>query len=331
MKKAGSIWDSVGGTPLIKIKSLSELTGCEIFGKAEFLNPAGSIKDRTAKGILRAAERDHKIGLGSTIVEGTAGNTGIALATLAKERGYKVVIAMFNNQSQEKFEILTALGADVRALPPCPFANSNHFYHQARVIAEQTPGAFWANQFENLANSQIHYDETGPEIWEQLDGKVDVLTLASGTGGTIGGVSAYLKEKSKNMQVIVADPMGSGIFSYIKKGEVVGEGSSITEGIGIMRLTENFKRGKYDDAIRITDQQMIEMLHHVAREDGLILGTSAALNLRSAFEIAMKNKGKGLRIVTFLCDHGSRYFSRIFNQEWLKEKGLDPQRPLISK
>ena len=325
MKKAGSVWDSVGNTPLIRIKSLSELTGCEIFGKAEFLNPGGSIKDRAAKGIISRAEREGKLKPGGTIVEGTAGNTGIGIATLASERGYKVVITIPNNQAQEKYQMLAALGADVRPVPPCPFANENHFYHQARRLAESIPDAVWADQFENEANGQMHYTATGPEIWEQLEGRVDILVSAVGTGGTMGGTSAFLKERDPNIQVFVCDPDGSGVLNYLKEGCFKNEGSSITEGIGIMRLTANLAMAKIDDALRVNDHQMMDMMTHLGRHDGLFLGTSSALNVYGAYQIAKKHQGSGKRIVTFLCDHGSRYASKVLNKEWLTEKGFVPK------
>ncbi|MDJ0840728.1 MAG: cysteine synthase A [Acidobacteriota bacterium] len=325
MQKAGSVWDSVGNTPLIRIHSLSEKTGCEIYGKAEFLNPGGSIKDRAAKGIIARAEAEGKLKPGGIIVEGTAGNTGIGIATLACERGYKVIISMPNNQAAEKYQMLEALGAEVRAVPPCPFANQDHFYHRARRIAEETPGAVWADQFENTANAQFHYDTTGPEIWEQLDGKVDMLTLAAGTGGTIGGTSAFLKERNKNLHVVAADPSGSGIHDYVKQGTWTGDGGSITEGIGIKRLTANFDRAVIDDAMRVTDPEMMDMLFHVARADGLFQGTSSALNLAAAYKLGMQYKNSGKHIVTFLCDHGSRYASKVMNRAWMEEKGFNPQ------
>lgn len=321
----GNVWDSVGQTPLIKLKSLSEITGCEIFGKAEFLNPGGSIKDRAAKGIILQAEKDGALKPGFSIVEGTAGNTGIGIATLAASRGYKVVISMPDNQAAEKYEVLKALGAELHLVKPCPFADQNHFYHTARRLAESRSNSFWANQFENTANSRFHYETTGPEIWEQLGGKVDILTLASGTGGTIAGTSAFLKEENPQIKVVLADPMGSGMFAYLKRGEIKSEGSSVTEGIGIMRLTANFKSAKIDDAIQIDDIKMISMLYHLAKEDGLLLGTSSALNLFAAFELAMKDRGSKKRIVTFLCDSATRYASRVFNQDWLKEKKLEPK------
>ena len=321
----GSVWDVVGNTPLIRIKSLSEMTGCEIYGKAEYLNPGGSIKDRAAKGIIGDAEMTGRLKPGGTIVEGTAGNTGIGLATLAAERGYHCIISMPDNQATEKYDLIRVLGADLRLVPPCPFKNENHFYHQAKKIAEDTPDAIWANQFENEANGRFHFETTGPEIWEQMEGRLDYLTLAVGTGGTFGGCSSFLKSKDPNIKIVVVDPPGSGLYKYITTGEISTEGGSITEGIGIMRITANFALGQADDALRFEDQSMIDMLYHLASEDGLVVGTSAALNARAAYEIAMKNRGSGKRIVTFLCDSGTRYMSRLFNKDWLKEKGLRPK------
>lgn len=318
-----SVWDSVGNTPLIRIKSLSDMTGCEIFGKAEFLNPGGSIKDRAAKGIIRNAEAKGHLKPGSTIVEGTAGNTGIGLATLAAERGYKVLISMPNNQAREKYDILRALGAELILVDPVPFANPAHFYHNAKRLAEER-GAFFADQFENLANGEMHFETTGPEIWKDLNGEVDILTLACGTSGTLSGCSRFLKSKKPSLKVVLADPYGSGMCHYFKNGEIKSEGSSITEGIGIMRITANFKQAQIDDAVSINDTEMISMLYHLAKADGLLVGTSAALNLFSAFKLAKKHSGQGKKIVTFLCDHGTRYASRVFNPEFLKEKGLAP-------
>lgn len=325
MNRIGSVWDAVGNTPMILIRSLSEMTGCEIFGKAELLNPGGSIKDRAAKGIIGKAEREGRLKPGGTIVEGTAGNTGIGIATLAAERGYKVIVTMPDNQAVEKYQMLEVLGAEVRAVPPCPFSDENHFYHQAKRIAAALPDAIWADQFENTANAQTHFDTTGPEIWRNLDGRVDCLVSATGTGGTIGGTSAFLKEQSPALQVIVADPVGSGIYDYFHCGTFTGEGSSITEGIGIKRLTANFARSSVNDALRISDKQMIDMLFHIARHDGLFVGTSSALNLFAALQVGMKYKNQGKRIITFLCDHGSRYASKLLDQSWLKERDLLPE------
>ena len=321
-----TLWDSVGHTPLLRLGSLSKQTGCELLGKAEFMNPGGSIKDRAAKGMIARAEEQGLLRPGSTMIEGTAGNTGIGLALLARERGYQVVVTMPDNQAREKIDLLRAMGADVRLVKPCPFANPNHFFHQARILAEEN-GWFWVNQFENTANSDFHYQTTGPELWEQCEGKLDVFVASAGTGGSISGVSRYLKEKNPKVRVVLVDPPGSGLFSYVKEGAIAGSGDSITEGIGIMRLTANFQSAQVDDAMRLGDQEMIEMLYHLAREDALVVGTSAALNVRAAWEIARAHQGQGLRIATLLCDHGSRYFSKVFNPEFLASKSLQV-RPL---
>lgn len=318
---ACSVWDAVGNTPLLRLASVSKSTGNDIFGKAEFLNPGGSIKDRAAKGMILEAEQRGLLKPGSTIVEGTAGNTGIGLAVLGRERGYGLTVTMPDNLTREKYEYLEALGAEVRRVPVVPFSNPNHYYHQARTLAEQR-GCFWADQFENTANGDFHYESTGPELWEQLEGRVDVLVCAVGTGGTISGVSRYLKEKNPNLKVVLADPQGSGLFSYVKTGKLEAKGSSITEGIGIMRVTANLSRAKLDDAVQVTDQQMLEMLLHLAREDGLLVGTSSAVNVRAAYELSRAQQGRGLRIVTFLCDHGSRYASKLANDELLATNGL---------
>jgi cysteine synthase A len=319
--RIGTQWDAVGNTPLLRIQSLSQRTGNVILGKAELMNPGGSVKDRAAKGMIRDAEAKGLLKPGATIVEGTAGNTGIGLALLGRERGYRVVVTMPDNQAKEKYELLEAMGAEVRKVPPVPFANENHFFHQARKLAE-AHGWWWANQFENPSNGDFHYETTGPELWEQCEGKVDVLVSAVGSGGTISGVSRYLKEKNPKLRVVLVDPFGSGLYCYVREGKLEASGGSVTEGIGIMRLTENFKRAKVDEAMRVSDQQMIETLYHLAREDALVVGTSAALNVRAAYEVAKQQPGQGLNIVTFLCDHGSRYFSKVFNPEFLATKNL---------
>ncbi|MDX2014675.1 MAG: cysteine synthase A [Myxococcaceae bacterium] len=321
-----TLWDAVGDTPLLRLASLSQRTGCELFGKAEFMNPGGSIKDRAAKGMIRDAEAKGLLKPQATIVEGTAGNTGIGLAVLGIERGYRVVVTMPDNQAREKYEYLESMGVDVRKVPVVPFVNPAHFFHQARALAEAN-GWWWANQFENPSNGDFHFETTGREIWEQMDGRVDVLVASTGTGGTLGGVSRYLKEKNPALEVVLLDPHGSGLFCHFTEGKIEGSGSSITEGIGIMRLTENFKRARIDAALRVSDQEMIEMLYHLARTDALVVGTSAALNARGAYEVAKKYRGSGKRIVTFLCDHGSRYASKVFNAEFLASKGL-VERPL---
>lgn len=308
-------------TPLLKIESLSKITGCEIYGKAELLNIGGSVKDRASFGIIQDAEQRGLLKTGSTIVEGTAGNTGIGLATLAAQKSYKCIIVMPNNQSQEKYQILNALGVELITVPPCPFSDQNHFYHTARRIAEER-GFFWANQFENTANMQSHYTTTGPEIWEQTEGQIDAFISAAGTGGTIAGVSKYLKEKNNNIHIRLVDPFGSGLYSYIINGEMKSSGSSITEGIGIMRLTANFKEAKIDDAVQVNDNEMMSMLNHLAQNDGLLVGTSAALNVYAAYKYALENKNKNLKIVTVLCDSALRYTSKVFNPDFLKEKNI---------
>lgn len=329
--KTGQISEVIGETPLIELQSLSKLTGCRIFGKAEFLNPGGSVKDRAALGIIREALANGQLKAGMKIFEGTAGNTGIGLATLAPSYGLSCVIVMPNNQAAEKYQTLKALGVELITVDPCPFANPNHFYHTAGRLAAADPQGFWANQFENTANAKAHYETTGPEIWEQVSGVIHHFCAASGTGGTISGVSRYLKEKQlkekkPDIQITLIDPLGSGMFSYFNTGEIKSEGSSVTEGIGIMRLTANFKSAKIDQAMQITDQQMINMLYHLAEKDGLLVGTSAALNAYGAYQLGLKNKNSGKTIVTVLCDSALRYQSRIFNSEWLAEKKLIPQK-----
>ncbi len=325
--RTGKVWDLVGNTPLVKIESLSQLTGCEIWAKCEFLNPGGSVKDRAAKFIIDQHERNGNLGPGGTIVEGTAGNTGIGLATLAAARGYRVVISIPDNQAEEKYQTLEALGAELHKFPSVPFSNPEHFFHQAKRLTEKIPGAVWANQFENLANSEAHYQGTGPEIWQQTQGRVEIFTCAVGSAGTISGTSRFLKEKNSAIRIVAADPYGSGIFCHIKEGKLETTGSSITEGIGIMRLTANYLAAKIDDALRITDQDMINMLFHLARHDGLLVGPSSALNAFAAYTLAQQHQGSGKTIVTILCDPGSRYSSRIFNPAWMKAQNLVP-RPL---
>jgi len=318
----GSVWDIVGNTPLIKFESLSRHTGCAIYGKAEFLNPGGSVKDRAAKGIILDAEKRGLLKPGYTIVEGTAGNTGIGLAVLAAGRGYKVLLTLPDNQSIEKYELLEALGAEIRKVPVVPFANPAHFYHTARKIAEDLPNSFWANQFENPANGDFHFQTTGPEIWQQTQGKIDIFISAVGSSGTISGVSRFLKSKNSNLRVVAADPPGSGIYSYIKEGKLEATGSSITEGIGIMRITENYKRALIDDVIRVVDQDSIDMVFHLAKNEGLFLGASSGLNVAAAYQQAKAHKGSGKTIVTILCDSGTRYSSKLLNKKWLEEKNL---------
>lgn len=320
--------EHIGNTPLIRLHTLSEITGCEIFAKAEFMNPGGSVKDRAAKFILQEALSKglikiakNKSEASSCVFEGTAGNTGIGLSMLANSLGIKSVVVMPDNQAAEKYQTLEAYGAEIVKVTPVPFANPNHFYHTAKKLSEERQG-FWANQFENLSNMRAHYEGTGPEIWKQTEGKVQHFVAASGTGGTIAGVSKFLKEKNSKVKVTLVDPDGSGLYSYLKTGEIKAEGSSITEGIGIMRLTANFKEAIIDDVVRVNDQQMLAMLHYLAKNEGLLVGTSAALNVFAAFELAKSRKNSKEVIVTVLCDSALRYQSRVFNADWLASKNL---------
>ncbi len=315
--------NSVGNTPLIEIESLSAATGCTILGKAEFLNPGGSVKDRAALFMVLEAEKAGLLKAGGTIVEGTAGNTGIGLSLVANARGYRSVIVMPSNQSQEKIDLLRTLGAEVELATPAPFSSPDNYYHVARRRAEEIENAFWANQFENMSNSDAHYHTTAPEIWRQTGGELDGIVMSSGTGGTIGGVTAYLKEQNSQIATYLIDPTGSGLYSYITTGEFKAEGNSITEGIGINRATANFNRARLDGAFQGNDQQVIEMSQYLLKHDGLFVGSSAALNVVGAVKLARK-LGKGHTIATILCDGGGRYQSRMYNPEWLAEKGLTP-------
>jgi len=320
--RVGTLDQIVGQTPLIELSSLSQKTGCRIFGKAEFLNPGASVKDRAALGIIEKAELEGKLRPGMRIYEGTAGNTGIGLATLAARRSYLCTIVIPNNQSLEKYQALEALNVELVKVDAVPFANPNHFYHTAQKLSQQDPLGFWANQFENLANFEIHYRTTGPEIWEQSKNKVEIFATASGTGGTIAGVSRFLKEQSAKIQTVLIDPLGSGLHHWFHHKEIKSQGTSVTEGIGIMRMTANMKQAILDDAIQVDDNQMISMLYHLARYEGLLLGPSTALNVYGAYQLGMREKGSGKCIVTVLCDSATRYQSRVFNSAWIKEKNL---------
>jgi cysteine synthase A len=315
---------AVGDTPLIRIPSLSEATGCTILGKAEHLNPGGSVKDRAALAIVNAAEKRGALVRGGLIVEGTAGNTGIGLALVAAARGYRCHIVMPSNQSREKIELLRTLGAEVELVAPAPFKDPNNYYHVARRKAESLPGAFWADQFENPANADAHYQTTGPELWRETGGRIDGVIMASGTGGTIGGVTSFLKEQRGDIACYLIDPPGSGLHAWVSRGVMESSGSSITEGIGIMRVTANFARAKLDGAFQGSDRQMVEMAHHLLRRDGLFVGSSAALNCVGALKLA-RALGPGKTIVTMLCDGGGRYQSRLFDRAWLAERNLVPE------
>lgn len=310
---------------MVRLNKLSEATGCEIFGKAEFLNPGGSVKDRAALGIVLDAERQGFLKPGGTIVEGTAGNTGIGLTLVGNARGYKSIIVIPNTQAKEKIDLLRAMGAEVRPVPPAEYSNPNNYNHVARRIAEETPGAFWANQFDNTSNCEIHYRTTGPEIWQQTQGQITAFVSAVGTGGTLSGVSRYLKEKNRNVRVVCADPFGASIYSWVKHGHLNDdEGDSITEGIGQGRVTKNLESAVIDDAYRIGDPVILEMLYFLLRHEGLFLGSSSAINVCGAVKLA-RQLGPGQVIVTVLCDGGGRYLSKLFNPDWLKAQELTPK------
>jgi len=312
---------SIGNTPLIRLNSFSDQTGCEILGKAEFLNPGGSVKDRAALYIIQDAEERGLLKPGGTVVEGTAGNTGIGLAHICNAKGYKCLIIIPETQSQEKIDLLRTLGAEVRTVPAVPYKDPNNYVRLSGTIASELDNAVWANQFDNLANRRAHYETTAPEIWAQTDGKVDGWVAATGTGGTYAGVALFLKEKNPAIQCVVADPMGSGLYSYIKTGEVKLEGNSITEGIGNGRVTANMQGAPADDAIQVGDREAIRVVYQLLEKDGLFMGGSVGINVAAAVALAEK-LGAGRTIVTILCDGGSRYQSKLFNREWLKEKGL---------
>ena len=314
---------TVGNTPLIRLNSFSQETGCEILGKAEFLNPGGSVKDRAALFIIKEAEEKGLLKPGGTVVEGTAGNTGIGLAHICNAKGYKCLIIIPETQSQEKIDTLRTLGAEVRTVPAVPYRDPNNYVKVSGRLAEEMDNAIWANQFDNLANRRAHYETTGPEIWEQTDGKVDAWVVSTGTGGTYAGVSLFLKQRNSKIQCIVADPMGSGLYSYVKTGEIKPEGSSITEGIGNSRITANMEGAPIDDAIQIDDRECVGVVYQLLRKDGLFMGGSTGINVGAAVALA-KQMGPGHRIATILCDGGARYQSRLFNREWLAAKGLLP-------
>lgn len=313
--------DTIGNTPLIRLNSVSEATGCEILGKAEFLNPGGSVKDRAALFIVEDAEAKGLLKPGGTVVEGTAGNTGIGLAHICNAKGYKCLIIIPDTQSQEKIDTLRTLGAEVRTVPAVPYKDPNNYVKLSGRIAAELDNAVWANQFDNLANRQAHYATTGPEIWQQTEGNIDAWVAATGTGGTYAGVALYLKEQNPLVQTVLADPYGSGLYSYAKTGEITLEGNSITEGIGNSRVTANMENVPIDDAIRIEDQVAVDLVYQLLRQDGLFMGGSVGINVGAAVALA-KKLGPGHTIVTVLCDSGSRYQSRLFNPAWLSSKGL---------
>lgn len=314
--------DAIGNTPLIRINSLSDATGCEILGKAEFLNPGGSVKDRAAWWMIREHERTGALQPGGTVVEGTAGNTGIGLAHVCNARGYSCVIYMPDNQSPEKVQILQTLGAEVRVVPTVPYADEMNYQKQAGRDAQERPGAVWANQFDNTANRLAHYESTGPEIWQQTDGKIDAFVAATGTGGTLAGTGAFLKEQNPNVQIVLADPLGSALYNYVTTGTAtMTPGPSITEGIGNSRVTDNLNGAAIDAAIQVLDQDMVALVYTLLRDEGWFFGSSTGINLCAAAQQA-KRMGPGHVIVSILCDTGAKYQSSLFNPEFLADRGL---------
>jgi len=316
---------SVGNTPLIRLRALSEATGCEILGKAEFMNPGGSVKDRAAKWIVLDAERRGLLRPGGTVVEGTAGNTGIGLAHVCNARGYRCVIVMPDNQAAEKYQIIEALGAELRKVPAVPYSNPNQYQKVAQRVAEEIPGAVWANQFDNTANRDAHFESTGPEIWSDTGGTVDAFCAATGTGGTLAGIARYLKSKNPAVRIVLIDPPGSALYHWVKDGELKSDGgSSITEGIGTGRVTANLEGTPIDDALCIADAEMLSHVYQLMRAEGLLLGSTAGINVAGAVRVA-RALGPGHTVVTILCDGGAKYTSRLFNKAWLAGRGLaDP-------
>jgi cysteine synthase A len=311
---------SIGRTPLIKLRGASEATGCTILGKAEFMNPGGSVKDRAGLYIITDAEKRGALKPGGTIVEGTAGNTGIGLTLVGNARGYRCVIVMPETQSKEKIDFLRMIGADLRLVPAKPYRDPGNYVHVSRRMAEET-GAVWANQFDNLANREGHRTHTGPEIWEQTGGKVDAFTCACGTGGTLAGVGMALKARTPNVRIVLADPEGSGLAGWVKSNDLTIAGSSITEGIGNSRVTANLDGAPIDDAEKIPDAEALQLIFDVLIHEGLSVGTSSGINIAAAVRIA-KQLGPGHTVVTILADGGSRYQSKLFNPEFLRSKDL---------
>lgn len=310
----------IGNTPLIRLNAASDATGCEIYGKCEFLNPGQSVKDRAALWIIRDGEESGALKPGCTIVEGTAGNTGIGLAMVANALGYKCKIVIPRTQSEEKKQAIRLMGAELIEVDAAPYSNPNNYVRYSGRLAEET-GAFWANQFDNIANARAHIESTGPEIWEQTDGKIDGFICAIGSGGTLGGISQYLKSKNPNIAIGLADPMGAALYEYYKNGELKSEGTSITEGIGQGRITKNIENFKPDYSFQISDEEWLPVIFDLVKNEGLVMGGSTGVNIVGAMKLA-RELGPGHKIVTILCDYGHRYASKIFNKEFLVEKGL---------
>ena len=318
--------ESIGNTPLIRLKKASEITKCEIYGKAEFMNPGGSVKDRAAKAIIQNAEKVDGLKVGGTIVEGTAGNTGISLAMCANARGYKTVIVLPDTQSQEKKDMLRICGADLRLVPAVPYKDPNNYVRYSEKLAkdlakENSNGVIWANQFDNTANLEGHYNSTGPEIWQQTKGNIDGFICSVGSGGTIAGISKFLKEQKSDVTIGLSDPLGSALYNFYQNGELKAEGNSISEGIGQGRITENLNCAKIDKAYQVSDEEALPIIFDLHSQEGLLLGGSSAINVAGAIRMA-KEMGPGKTIVTILCDSGSRYFSKLWNTDFLKSKNL---------
>jgi len=310
----------IGNTPLVRLNGPSAATGCEIFGKCEFMNPGGSVKDRAARAIVEDAEANGTLLPGGTIVEGTAGNTGIGLALVAQAKGYRAIIVMTETQSREKMDTLRALGAELVLVPPTAYSNPAHYVHTSRRIAEETPNALWANQFDNIANRMAHIRTTAPEIWAQTDGRIDGFTCAVGTGGTLAGIGLGLKEHDPKVTIALTDPEGAALYEYYAHGELRAEGSSVAEGIGQSRITANLEGAPIDTQFRVSDAEGLEQVFGLLGE-GLCVGLSSGINVAGAIRLA-RQLGPGHRIVTILCDSGMRYLSTTYNPVWLASKGL---------
>ena len=318
--------EAIGNTPLIRLNAASNATGCEIYGKAEFMNPGGSVKDRAARGMIEHAEKTGALKQGGTIIEGTAGNTGISLAMCGNARGYKTIIVMPETQSQEKKDMLRLLGADLRLVPAKPYKDPGNYVRYSEQLAIEMNdtlggGVMWANQFDNIANQQGHYQYTAPEIWEQTSGRIDGFTCSVGSGGTIGGISRYLKEQNQDITIALSDPHGSALYHHYAHGELKSDGSSISEGIGQGRITANLGEAKIDTQYSIPDTEALPIIFDLLKDEGLLLGGSSAINVAGAIRLA-RDLGPGKTIVTILCDSGQRYQSKIWNPAFLKEKEL---------
>ena len=323
MHIAPDIISLIGNTPLLTLKGPSQETGCTILGKAEFLNPGGSVKDRAALGIVEDAEKAGLLKPGGIIVEGTAGNTGIGLAVVGAARGYKTIIVMPETQSREKMDTLRALGAELVLVPAASYANPGHYVHTSRRIAEETSGAIWANQFDNVANRLAHIRTTAPEIWRQTEGKIDGFTCAVGTGGTLAGVALGLRAEKPDVTIALTDPEGAALYNWFAHGELKAEGSSVSEGIGQSRITGNLDGLTVDAQFRVPDSEGLAWVRHLNAEEGICLGLSSGINVAGAVRLA-RQMGPGHVIVTILCDSGLRYLSTIYNPDWLAAKGLAP-------